>query len=264
MPVSNSKMTDAIDLALSEIGYPDKEGLWKHVQGLGRQHQRKFSTYKFVPRGGLSSPYVKYVTDVDLIFNNPSHGRVSLEDFDVLHGLAIQVCREAGNIMSAKVCLGEEDVFDGEVNDLSIVRQYVSQGADVVVITGRYTLQSGWCVPIDFTLQHGESKISKDMRVARIRENVAEGNYAKAVQRVRAILPKGAKGQFADSWNEVGGALRFLVKQLDLVRFMPLREQAAYMYYLCLPAETSRGIWAESADLEMQQRALHLLLLGSV
>merc|ERR1712129_59744 len=105
-------MLNIIDDALPKIEYPDKDAVWKHVVWLGRRSERKFPSYKFIPRGGLSSPHVAYVTDIDFIFNNPQHGRISLTDFDALQRLASELCGTPGNIISAKVAWEDEDRFD--------------------------------------------------------------------------------------------------------------------------------------------------------
>jgi hypothetical protein len=210
----------------------------------------------------LSSPHVTYVTDIDFIFNNPQHGRISLTDFDALQRLASELCGTPGNIISAKVAWEDEDRFDEEVADLEEVRRQVANGADVVVITGRYLLASGWQVSMDFTLQRGESRMSKERRLARIWDNIQEGNYAKVVSRIRALLPPSKKASFANGWNRVGGALRFVVKQLELVKFLRHHEQVEYMPYLHITSTLSVEAWTAVATKEMQRRALETLLIS--
>ncbi len=55
-------------LSSSSFQIPNKEHLWRDMQRLGRQLDKKLYPYSFIPRGGLSSPYVEYVSDIDLIF----------------------------------------------------------------------------------------------------------------------------------------------------------------------------------------------------
>lgn len=252
-------MQKAIYEALGKIAYPNKDAVWRQVVAMGKKNERRFSEYKFVPRGGLSSPHVAYMTDIDFIFNTKNHGEVSMEDFDALEQLVRELCVRNG-LISAKVAWQDEDVFDGEISTLTEVRRHVEHGADLVVITGRYELRTGWQVPMDFTLQRGESKMSKEKRVARIKVNLEERNFAKVVSRIRSILSPENKAFFADGWNQVGGALRFLVKQLELVRLMPGREQALYMQHLRLSIETAPEAWCEVATAEMQAHALDLLV----
>lgn len=246
--------------AIESIDYPNKDRAWEHVQQLGRKHQRRFPGYAFIPRGGLSSPHVKYMTDIDFIFNHPTPGLVAPREYDALSQLAVELCHGEHNIISAKVSYGDDDKFDEETQDLAMVGSIVDEGADLVVITGRYTLRNGWSVPMDFTLQRGKSKMSKAMRVQRICQNVEEGNYAKVVQRVRALLEPEEKRDFAAEWNREGGALRFLAKQLDLLRFMSQREASEYLPYLCIPASPAPEEWATVVTESMQSVALDVLL----
>lgn len=247
-----------ISEAISRIAYPNKDAVWKHVVKLGYQHQRRFPGYKFIHRGGLSSPHVAYVTDIDFIFNNVHAGLVDSKDFDELQGLVEELVVPDG-LISAKVARDNNDLFDEEIADFTEVRRYVEQGADLVVVTGRYELSSGWQVPMDFTLQRGSSKMTKEERIERILCNIEEKNFAKVISRARSLLSPEAKASFAGKWNAEGGALRFLVKQLDLVRFMSGREQGVYMTHLHLPSHPVPAQWGEAANRMMQVTALKLL-----
>ena len=200
--------------------------MWQVIQSLGKKHQKRFSAYRFVPRGGLSSPHVRYVTDADLIFNNPVAGRVCLEDFDALCGSAAEIFQQ---IYAARVALDDEELLDEELSDLGVVRRVVSDGCDVVTVTGIFKLRDGWCLPVDLTLQRGESKMSKERRVDRLLGNLEKLDFAKVISRIRAILPKTIKASFADDWNSSGGAWRFLLKQIELVKQMAEGTQDAYL-----------------------------------
>jgi len=258
-PAPSFAMNGAVYEAIHRIEYPNKDAVWKQVVQMGRRYEKQFPTYKFVPRGGLSSPHVKYMTDIDFIFNCSQHGRVGIMDFDTLEALARQLCHN--QVLSAKVAWQDDDLFDEDVTDLQAVRDLVaSHEADVVVITGRYELKNGWQVPMDFTLQRGESKMPKAKRMARIQANLEEGNFAKVVSRIRSLLTPAKKGTFASEWNEVGGALRFLAKQLELVTRLPQKDQVSYMPYLCLPADLSAKEWCQVANKEMQAEAVRVLV----
>ena len=50
------------------------------MKAVGHKQERRFPGYSFLPRGGLSSPYVRFLTDADLIFNATSSGNVDPED----------------------------------------------------------------------------------------------------------------------------------------------------------------------------------------
>jgi len=53
--------------------------------------------------------------------------------------------------------------------------------------------------------------------------------------------------------------LRFLVKQLDLLRFMAPGEVKAYLPLLRIPLEPAPEQWFQVAEAEMQRRALEVL-----
>merc|ERR1711957_950450 len=86
----------------------------------------------------------------------------------------------------------------------------------VFTLTGIYPLQSapGWRVLLDLTLSTSEEHMPKDVRIDKILLNMGGGDFAKVCQRVRAILPKTKKREFAAAVNTEVGQLRFVVKQL--------------------------------------------------
>ena len=222
-------------LKMSEIcwpRFPDKEAVWNLFQNLGRKHQKKFPGYKFLHRGGLSSPYVRYVTDADVIFNNQNGVLVTVQDFDVLSSLALQLFDRS--IYAARIARDGAELLDEEINDLRAVRSVVEQGCDVATLVGIFTLRNGWCVPVDLTLQCGESDMAKDERINRILGNLENLDFAKVISRIRAILPKNDKAEFAEAWNSSGGALRFLVKQIHISNYMSEAQQYQYLRLLAI------------------------------
>eukprot|EP00435_Cladocopium_sp_Y103_P006737 s3194_g2.t1 len=221
------EMQDFLILHISAREFPDKEAVWNLFQKLGQKHQKKFPGYKFLRRGGLSSPHVRYVTDADVIFNNPNGGLVTVEDFDVLGSLALQLFD--GNTYAARIARDGAELLDEEISDLRAVRSVVEQGCDVATLVGIFTIRNGWCVPVDLTLQCGESDMTKDERIHRILGNLENLDFAKVISRIRAILPKNDKAEFAEAWNNSGGALRFLVKQIHISNYMSEARQQQYL-----------------------------------
>ena len=174
---------------------------------------------------------MQYVTDADVIFNNPRGGLVTVQDFDVLCSLALQLFDR--HVYAARIARDQEELLDEEISDLRAVRSVVEEGCDVATLTGIFRLRNGWCLPVDLTLQCGESDMTKDERINRIMGNLDKLDFAKVVSRIRVILPKREKAEFAEAWNRSGGALRFLVKQLHISTQM---SQAQQQQYLRLPA----------------------------
>mmetsp|Transcript_838 Transcript_838/g.2644 ORF Transcript_838/g.2644 Transcript_838/m.2644 type:complete len:318 (-) Transcript_838:85-1038(-) len=254
------EMERVVRLAIQDIEYPNKIRAWDHVKKVGRIHQRRFPGYSFVQRGGLSSPHVKFITDIDLIFNNPRGGRVTIQEYGDLKALAIELCEDERNIIAAKVSYRGEDKFDNATQDLEMVGGIVEGGADLAVITCRYELRGGWLLPMDIALQRGESKMSKARRRQRIFDNLGTGNYAKAVQRIRPLLQPEGKRELAEAWNKEGGALRFLVKQLELLSGMSEHRSREYLQKLHIPEDPLPEEWAKAAENLMQKVALDVLL----
>jgi hypothetical protein len=54
------------------------------------------------------------------------------------------------------------------------------------------------------------------------------------ISRIRAILPKNDKAEFAEAWNNSGGALRFLVKQIHISNYMSEAQQYQYLRLLAI------------------------------
>ena len=177
-------------------------------------------------------PYVRYVTDADVIFNNQNGVLVTVQDFDVLSSLALQFFDRS--IYAARIARDGAELLDEEINDLRAVRSVVEQGCDVATLVGIFTLRNGWCVPVDLTLQCGESDMAKDERINRILGNLENLDFAKVISRIRAILPKNDKAEFAEAWNSSGGALRFLVKQIHISNYMSEAQQYQYLRLLAI------------------------------
>lgn len=253
-------MVRRLRTAMSAIVCPSKADLASVAKDLGAKYERRLPGYRFLTRGGLFSPYVQYVTDMNMIFNRDS-GEVSPSELAVLEDVAALLFGSHGRVAKAKITMDEEVKFDSRVEDMDQVRDLVEEGADLVVLTGRFRTEDGWWIPMDVVLQNGEAHMSDRQRFNRILENIRQGNYAKAVQRIRALLRGRMKKTFGYGWNDAGSKLRFLVRQLELLRDLPDEEAAKYMdERLHLPDDPPPEAWAEVAEKEMQKVALAYLV----
>lgn len=180
-------MVRRLRTAMSVIVCPSKVDLASLAEDLGAKYERRLPGYSFLTRGGLFSPYVQYVTDMDMIFNRDS-GEVSPSELAALEDVAASLFGSHGRVAKAKIAMDEEVNFDGRIEDMDQLRDLVEEGADLVVLTGRFRTGDGWWIPTDVVLQNGEAHMTDRQRFDRILENIRQGNYAKAVQRIRALL----------------------------------------------------------------------------
>ena len=69
---------------------------------------------------------MRYVTDADVIFNNQNGGLVTVQDFDVLCSLALQLFDRS--IYAARIARDGAELLDEEISDLRAVRSVVEKG----------------------------------------------------------------------------------------------------------------------------------------
>lgn len=253
-------MLHRIREALSRIEYPSKKRLARAATKLGHKYEPSLSGYSYLHRGDLFSPFAGGVADMNLVFNRKESAEVSLPDYIALEGVADKIFGGADNIAGAKISLHGEKKFDGPVEDLDAVRSSVEQGADSAVLTGRFRTDMGWSMPMDLELEVGPYDMSKAKRFKLILDDLDEGDYGKAVSRLRRILPSDQKLGFGLGWSNFGGQYHFLVNQLGLLNSMSPSEAAEYMEKrLHLPSNTPHEEWKLLAEEEMQRRGLSYL-----
>jgi len=210
---------------------PHKDRLWRDAQKFGKSLNSKLAPFKFIPRGGLSSPYVAHVSDVDLIFCDPgSTGNkiISRQEFLRLYDVARHTF-EGGLVVGMQVCANEEELFDRDLEahedaaDIwdrevsSKLNKSSVSGPDAVILTGSYRW-SNFHLPMDISITRGNPRMSQATKCAKFEQNLEDGNFAKAVQRARSFLKnKDLKWALSSKWNDLGGRLRFLVKQFSLL-----------------------------------------------
>merc|ERR1739848_847160 len=104
--------------------------------------------------------------------------------------------------------------------------------------------------------------MKKDERMAKFIANVAQGNTGKAVQRLRGLLTSNEKTWFGNRWAEVGGNLRFLAKQLEILADLRPDWGSSYIAHkLMLPSDVAcASEWLSVIQPEVDRRARDLLL----
>lgn len=110
--------------------------------------------------------------------------------------------------------------------------------------------------------------MTQEERKQKMTINLEDGNFAKAVQRLRSGLKDGRKAAVASAWNENGGKARFLVKQLGmleaLLKFETLPEFQVVEYcrrVLKVPLGSCAELplWMEVAETAMQSQGRKVL-----
>lgn len=213
---------------LQSCSTPHKDRLWRDAQRFGKSLNSKLAPFKFIPRGGLSSPYVTHVSDVDLIFSDPgSTGNkiISTQEFLRLYDVARHTF-EGGLVVGMQICANEDELFDRDLQAHEDARDIWERnsapassvsGPDAVILTGSYRW-SNFHLPMDISITRGNPRMSQAQRCAKFAQNLEDGNFAKAVQRARSFLKnKDLKWALSSKWNDLGGRLRFLVKQFSLL-----------------------------------------------
>eukprot|EP00439_Symbiodinium_sp_Y106_P085584 s683_g29.t1 len=247
---------------LKAIQYPSREKVWMQLQSLGAEHEQDWPGYTFLRRRLPEN--VEYLVDADLIFlrkKSEASKQIAPEDVRKLYTMVKSLCGKA-RIIHAKVLFQGTEVFNGRFQKLAEVLSGVAKGADVVILTGVYTVESqrGWAVPVDFTLQAGAPFVKKAEKLRRATAKLEEGNFGKAAGRVRSLLSHGDKASFTREWTSAVGALSFLQRQLELVHFLENEsEKEAYRQRLCLPENTQQAFWEDVVRDELQCRARELL-----
>merc|ERR1712190_649837 len=84
-----------------------------------------------------------------------------------------------------------------------------------------YRNKDGWLLPMDIAASVGGDRETLNDRIAKIAEKAAQGDFAKVLQKIRAMVRQPLKSQIASGVNNNIGPLRFLTTQLSLLRDHP-------------------------------------------
>lgn len=85
-----------------------------------------------------------------------------------------------------------------------------------VILTGLYQTRDGWQVSLDLAISTDATNESKEHRMEMIRQKIVEGDYAKVLQKIRALLKnnKDVRSKLCAAVNSDIGRLRLLTAQL--------------------------------------------------
>jgi len=217
-------------------------------------------SFRFIPAGSVYMQELHFAKDLDimLLCKDPQLTAVSVGALVALS----QRTFVAGPISVRRLyCDGTEcEVPWHEVSARELEAR--SSEYDAVVLTGVFRIpREGWEVPMDITVSCGDKKESKEHRLSKIQQKVAEGDYAKVLQKVRSLLKndKDLRSVLCDAVNREVGKLRFLVMQLQLKGGADAAYMERQLGLAGLEDPRVRTAWSDFAWAEMQQRARNVL-----
>ena len=212
----------SLSRALADLKEPKKGDIAHGARRIGHGlAQRSFPRYRFQERGSLFSYLVTHVSDADCqLFK--SDGAVSEKEWRRLLGDVAS--REMTHRSSIRwTSAGGESVEEPWDDEDALFRIMEEEELVTVVATGVAKF-SRWLLPIDIALSTDVTSEPTASRVQKIVAKLKEGDYAKVLQKLRALLKpyKDLRDKLARRVNEQIGRIRFLVKQLHMLVEMRL------------------------------------------
>lgn len=211
--------TVVVDI-LKHVVEPCKQGLINEVQFLAEKVNRYgcLGGYCLQQRGSLFSPLLHHVSDADIQMVSKI-GVVSQQQCESL----VQFAREhfyLGDIQSIR--WEGTDGSKVEVPFASFTYPEAlggKSGFAAFILTGAYRFTSGFLIPVDLALAcGGEKREPQQQRRDKIMTKLEEGDFAKVLQKIRALFKKGGvRDSLVKEVNEHIGALRFVTKQFEMV-----------------------------------------------
>lgn len=236
---------------------PTREMLAQEATQLGRMLQGQMGrSFRFLPRGGVFSPLLTYANDMDvqLFAKRP----LTHDDWTALVKVAsAQFISKPVSVRTSTTCGDEEEVEWADFNPRDMDHPILPYST--IVLTGVYQTRNGFRVPLDAVISSGDSNESADHRLEKIRQKCLEGNFAKVLQKVRAMLKnhKAIRGWLCDLVNSEIGKLRFITAQLKQTEDSRYYSSTLRVSGL-IDVEVVEA-WAKFTDDEVQARALPII-----
>eukprot|EP00747_Dinoflagellata_sp_TGD_P120885 gnl/TRDRNA2_/TRDRNA2_173341_c0_seq2.p1 gnl/TRDRNA2_/TRDRNA2_173341_c0~~gnl/TRDRNA2_/TRDRNA2_173341_c0_seq2.p1 ORF type:complete len:425 (-),score=54.77 gnl/TRDRNA2_/TRDRNA2_173341_c0_seq2:122-1396(-) len=265
---------DVLYEALEQIDYPSRLEVFNEAKRMAEEFEVFLLPYgfSFRQKGGLWSPYVEYVSDVDLMFFPDEEMSLFWKDHNrsvVSRDVAKKFVSAGQSLFESRlsswikvVSASKGNTFLGRYREVEGTWEELIEPDTVKLeLVGVYALESapGWRVPMDVTLTTREESLPRSVRAQQIVHSLEAGDFAKAAQRVRPLIfNKTSKWTFAQAVNHEIGQLRFVVRQLQVVQTM--QPEAALEYVrsrLHLPVDEQADIvgWRQAAIYAMQEKA---------
>lgn len=221
-------------------------------------------------RGSLFSNLIEHVSDADIqLFSGQSS--VTPEQCESLLRIAQ---REFYFSFIKKICVIGMDDKKVEISfeNISSVQGVRCKS---FILSGYSAFSNGFILPVDVALTSGgETRESRSDRKQNIISKLKCGDFAKVLQKIRALYKKGSiRDKLVTAINSDIGKLRFLVKQLLMIQFLftnfPSHSEEISKYLshtLGMPSDTisSRNLEQVifACELELQSRALFIIKMN--
>lgn len=234
---------------------PNKGNLQQEAHGIVQQHVSRVlgTSYRFEERGSLFSPYLQHVTDIDIQMFGRGY-KIGAATAQALLGLRHSLFLKTLSVRLVSSHNGSTQ----EIPWSTFHADAQKMGeCEAVVLCGIWRSKDGWLFPIDITASVGEDRETPDQRITKIQEKVGQGDYAKVLQKIRAMVRQPLKSSIASSVNDQIGPLRFLAKQLRMLRDHPeITNVKTYLgTKLGLRENLNPAVACLAVENEMQQRA---------
>lgn len=211
-----------ITAALQQVVEPIKHALIKDIGTIVKRVTglHELRGFRLQERGSLYSPLIHHISDADVQMFTKKQGSISFSQCDHLIQFArtqfylshIESVRwEAVDGSKVEVPYEQFDLHDSLKG---------RSGHAAFIVTGIYRFSNGFLIPMDLALIcGGQSSEPPQQRCEKIMSKVQQGDFAKVLQKVRALFRKGeARDRLVDSINSDIGKLRFVVKQLEMIK----------------------------------------------
>jgi hypothetical protein len=207
---------------LQQVVEPIKHSLIKDIGGIVKKVTgvSGLRGFRLQERGSLFSPLIYHVSDADVQMYTKMQDVVSFAQCEHL----IQFAKSHFYLSHIQSVRWES--VDGSKVEVPFDKFNLSSsmqgrsGHAAFILTGIYHFSCGFFIPMDLALIcGGQSSEPAQQRCEKIMSKVQEGDFAKVLQKIRALFKKGeARDSLVRSINNHIGKLRFIVKQLEMIK----------------------------------------------
>ena len=208
---------------LQQAIQPTKRSLIAEINTIVRQVTRNktLKGFRLQERGSLFSPLIEHISDADIQLFTRKGVVTQAQCEHILH--FAQQNLYLGHVHSIRWECFDGSKMEVPFADFDFSTSLQNQpGYVAFVVTGVYRFAAGFLIPVDIALTCGGEKSEPQAhRCAKIMNKLEEGDFAKVLQKIRALFKKGAaRDSLVGGVNRHVGRLRFIVKQLEMLQLI--------------------------------------------